>query len=739
MLGAALQYIDKGWHVFPLQPGGKAPLVAGGFKQATTDVKQVTSWWMSNPTANIGISLDPSGICVVDIDTHGDINGFESLPMLGDMPETAIARTPSGGAHYVFNNEGEPPPRKVGLVEGIDLLANGYIVAAPSVIDGKPYRWEAGGNGIADFPQQVRDMAAPVVHAVHTQATGKPIAAQDRTRTMHRASLWLEQAEAAYQGQAGHSKLLWAAQGLVNGFMLSRADTLSLLWAEFNPRCAPSWDQSKPSDVKDFERKVDQAMANPVKAPGWLLGDDAPYVPEPWIASFTAAFAGGLVVNMDVPAKEASPEVQAELDEDYKNIKELVEPSWKPSGLVGDIVQHILNTAQIKQPKYAIASALTAVGTLLGQKVKSGWQSGRTNLYCMAVGGTSTGKDHPLSMAERILEQAGAGALIGGTDVTSDSAIEKRLTNHPVTLYPWDEAGHTLGGFGSSADSHRATVVPTLMKLWSHGNKTYRGKDRAGKENESMSIKYPCLSIYGTGSTDKIASSLRKDQLSDGWLPRCLYFISHDLGTLSEDNDTSEAIPAGIVEQCTAFHGFSNPAITEASVFSVQATTQDWAISVPVDADAKAVLKAFFNESRAVQNTQEETSELWGKAAEQADRIALIVACGKVHDLNTARVTLEDVNWAIEVVRYCINSFAKLISDKVVENDYERSLKMVLEKIKRAGRKGITKSELTRVTQAIKGHERTDILRSLMDSEKVVLDIRPSKTKPTAVYIYKPS
>ena len=736
MLSAALQYIDKGWHVFPLQPGSKAPLVAGGFKQATIDADQVKKWWTEKPNANIGVSLDPSGICVVDVDTHGDINGFESLPMLGDMPETAIARTPSGGAHYVFTNDGTPPPRKVGLVDGIDLLANGYIVAAPSVIDGKAYRWEAGGNGIASFPQQVRDMAAYVpAPVVNTQPTGKPIGAQDRTRTMHRASLWLAKAEAAVEGQAGHSKLLWAAQGLVNGFQMGRADALGLLWAEYNPRCAPSWDQGKPSDVRDFERKVDQAIASPVKAPGWLVGDDAPYVPDPDIISFVE----GLTARILPKAIEASPEVQAELDEDYKNIKELVEPSWNPSGLVGDIVEHILNTAQIKQPKYAIASALTAVGTLLGQKVKSGWQSGRTNLYCMAVGGTSTGKDHPLSMAERILEQAGAGALIGGTDVTSDSAIEKRLTNHPVTLYPWDEAGHTLGGFGSSADSHRATVVPTLMKLWSHGNKTYRGKDRAGKENESMSIKYPCLSIYGTGSTDKIASSLRKDQLSDGWLPRCLYFISHDLGTLSEDNDTSLPIPAGIIEQCTAFASYSNPAITEASVFSVQATSQDWAISVPVEPDAKAVLKAFFNESRAVQQTQEETSDLWGKAAEQADRIALIVACGKVHDLQDARVTLEDVNWAIEVVRYCINSFAKLISDRVVENDYERSLKMVLERIKRAGRGGITKSKLTSVTRSIKGHERADILKTLMESDDVVMDVRPGKTKPTAVYIYKPS
>ena len=273
-------------------------MVAGGFKQATIDADQVKKWWTDKPTANIGISLDPSGICVVDVDTHGDVNGFESLPMLGDMPETAIARTPSGGAHYVFTNEGKPPARKVGLVEGIDLLANGYIVAAPSVIDGKAYRWEAGGNGIASFPQQVRDMAAYVpAPAVNTQPTCKPIAVQDRTRTLHRASLWLQKAEEAVEGQAGHSKLLWAAQGLVNGFMLNRADALSLLWSEYNPRCAPSWDQGNASHAKDFERKVDQAIASPVKAPGWLLGDDAPYVPEPWIVSFTEALASGATIE----------------------------------------------------------------------------------------------------------------------------------------------------------------------------------------------------------------------------------------------------------------------------------------------------------------------------------------------------------------------------------------------------------------------------------------------------------
>ena len=739
MLTDALHYATQGWHIFPLQTGGKAPMVAGGFKQATVDAAQITAWWTANPTANIGISLDDSGLCVVDVDTHGDVNGFESLPLLGDLPDTAVARTPSGGAHYVFKNDGTPPPRKISLVRGIDLLSNGYIVAAPSVIDGKPYSWES--QAVVSLPQSVRDMAAPKVHTVPSGIAPRSPATKDRDHTMHRASLWLERCDAAYQGQGGHGRLLWAAQGLVNGFMLSRSDTLGLLWSEYNPRCVPAWNQGETADVRDFERKVDQAEASPVKQRGWLLQEEEPFVAPAWMDAFIAGMANRIEPTKATAAEAipASAEVIAELDEAWGNVEVLEEPSWKPSGLVGDIMQYILDTAQIPQPKYAIAASLAVVGTLVGQKVKSGWKHGRSNLYCMAVGGTSTGKDHPISMVERILEQSGAGDLIGGTDVTSDSAIEKRLSNHPVTLYPWDEAGHTLGGFGSMVDSHRATVVPTLMKLWSSGNKTYRGKDRAGRDNDSFSVRHPCLTIYGTGSTDKIASSLRKDQLKDGWLPRCLYFISTDLGKLTETDDTGHSIPAKILSKCKGFVDFVNPAALEVSVFSEQAVEQDWTITVPIEPAALEALKAFFNEARKIQQTGEETSELWGKAAEQADRIALVVACGMVHDLRDAKVTLANVSWAIGVVRYCIRSFSELISDKVVENDFERNLKMVLEKIKRAGRHGITKHALTRATRSIKGFERLDILKTLKEGQDIVEDIKESATRPMTVYIYKPT
>ena len=732
MLKEALQYAAKGWHVFPLLPGEKKPLVANGFKEATVSTAQITKWWTQHPNANIGISLDTSGLCVVDVDTHGDVNGFESLPLLGDLPDTAVARTPSGGAHYVYLNDGKPPKRKIGLVSGIDLLANGYIVAAPSMIGGEAYYWES--EGMASLPEEIRTMAAPKVHVQPAPMVKvSRIPTQDSNRLKHRASLWLEKCEAAYEGQGGHGKLLWAAQGLVNGFMLSRSDAMTMLWNEYNPRCVPSWNQGEPSHVRDFERKVSEAEASPIKTRGWLIQDETPFDEPSWmielIANMSKCQGLGTVV--------ATPEMQEELDDAYKNISVLKEPNWTPPGLVGVIMQYIVDTAQIPQPKYSIAAALSVVGALLGRKVKSGWKNGRTNLYCMAVGGTSTGKDHPISMAERILEQCGAGKMIGGTDVTSDSAIEKRLSDNPVTFYPWDEAGHTLGGFGSQVDSHRATVVPTLMKLWSAGNKTYRGKDRAGRENDSFSIRNPCLTIYGTGSTDKIASSLRKDQLTDGWLPRCLYFISTDLGTLSDTEDTGHIIPDRIIRKCETFDKFINPKLREISVLSDE-TEKDWAITVPIEQDAKRALEAFFMEARAIQQSKKDNCELWGKAAEQADRIALIVACGDVYDLRDAKVSIKEVEWAIEVVRYCIKSFSELISDKVVENDYEKNLKAMLEIIKRAGRRGITKSELTRKSRAIKGFERNDILKTLEEAQDIVLDQRETATRTATIYIYKP-
>src|SRR5262245_12988593 len=48
---------------------GKHPRTQNGFKDATTDPKQIGRWWWRWPDANIGIATgEPSNLVVLDID-----------------------------------------------------------------------------------------------------------------------------------------------------------------------------------------------------------------------------------------------------------------------------------------------------------------------------------------------------------------------------------------------------------------------------------------------------------------------------------------------------------------------------------------------------------------------------------------------------------------------------------------------------------------------------------------------
>ena len=63
LLDHALAYAQRGWHVLPLEPRGKAPLgrlVPHGAHDATRDAATIERWWGDEPQANIGIALAPS-------------------------------------------------------------------------------------------------------------------------------------------------------------------------------------------------------------------------------------------------------------------------------------------------------------------------------------------------------------------------------------------------------------------------------------------------------------------------------------------------------------------------------------------------------------------------------------------------------------------------------------------------------------------------------------------------------
>ncbi len=164
MLAHALDYAAAGFYVFPVD--GKRPHAilgnAGGYHHATLDPAQISAWWGTAPDAGIGIALAPSRLVCLDVDVSDGKPGMASLSALAaSVPEidacSLVARTGSGGLHLLWRATDDiARTRRAAYRPGLDLLSDGYIVAAPSPhASGGRYAW-LKTDAVTDAPIALR-------------------------------------------------------------------------------------------------------------------------------------------------------------------------------------------------------------------------------------------------------------------------------------------------------------------------------------------------------------------------------------------------------------------------------------------------------------------------------------------------------------------------------------------------------------------------------------------------------
>jgi hypothetical protein len=169
---AAKEYIDNGIFVVPLAPNTKKlPERKTGinYGAASRNPKVIESWF--HPTDgrfagwNIGIACGKEGgVFAVDVDRHGDNDGFAELRILtkenGELPPGPCQSTPGGGKHYIYRWQSNALSSTGKIATSIDTRGGdeksckGHIVAFPSIVDGKMYEWDDGGD-IPDIPPWV--------------------------------------------------------------------------------------------------------------------------------------------------------------------------------------------------------------------------------------------------------------------------------------------------------------------------------------------------------------------------------------------------------------------------------------------------------------------------------------------------------------------------------------------------------------------------------------------------------
>ena len=141
LMEEAKKYVDNGMLVFPLKNNSKSKqLVASWKTEATDQFEKIEEWWNQFPNANIGIQTG-NGLIVIDIDNKNSHKGNQSIgPFFKSFPATRIVQTPNHGFHIYYHVNKEIRCR-VNLYDGIDIRGEGgYVLAPPSVVDGKQYQ-----------------------------------------------------------------------------------------------------------------------------------------------------------------------------------------------------------------------------------------------------------------------------------------------------------------------------------------------------------------------------------------------------------------------------------------------------------------------------------------------------------------------------------------------------------------------------------------------------------------------
>lgn len=170
---AAIAYARAGIPVVPLLPNEK--ILPGSntginYTSATTKVETVKRWFDPQKGKfhgyNIGIVTGKEGgVFALDVDIKQNRNGFETLDLMQKENGEIIAPmaiTPSGGRHFLFLWQEYALSSSDKVANGIDTRGGhadrytGHIVAFPSMINGKMYKWLRDGD-IGDIPVWVME------------------------------------------------------------------------------------------------------------------------------------------------------------------------------------------------------------------------------------------------------------------------------------------------------------------------------------------------------------------------------------------------------------------------------------------------------------------------------------------------------------------------------------------------------------------------------------------------------
>ena len=637
---AALELSKAGYRLMPLKPRSKEPALTSWKKWQTepTPPKLIEFWEDRYAGCNWAVICgEASGLAVIDADSPQ----AEAWRQGAVVPSGVSVRT-SHGSHWWcgYPKDGLRSTNlrlKGRKIEGDVKAEGGYVVAPQSVHpDGTVYTMdvETGADWKRLSPLEFKSSAGIEI----------PRPAQ---------------MELLHEGERDNGLASYAGTLYASGF--GYEDVLSMLRERNLTCCVPPLPDR---DVLRIASSIGKAeMRNHPERTALPAQTPAPMPVSSPVPADGPADMDGLKLREGVTAQ----------------CEDIPEEVLHPGGLLEEIMGFTARASVRTHPVFALAGAIAVIGTLAAQKIK-GHTGLTTNVYCVALGGSGSGKDAPKQAVTRLLT-AVAKELFAGSDVASDSAIVNRLAMPSARrgCYVFDEFGLFMQA-AKRQNSPRSGIAKCLTELFSHYRPgDFYAKGYADAAGGGKAVPWHGLCLLGLSVPEEYWAAMQDNEAVNGFLSRQLCFLWSG-APVPRNRCVDDSIPPALLEGLKEIWdidgGDKEPKMNEngSPVTDAMADPQ----AVPVSQEALDYISRMEDEAdrlmvEAGQDGRKAASSIYNRRAEYGLKLALIRCVSRLRGAClTEGVSLEDAKWGFRTAAWCQDAVIAAVEEEIHSTVFDR-------------------------------------------------------------------
>lgn len=504
---AATPLRDRGYSTIPLFPREKKPAIDKWSKFCTElpseeDFNRWSGW------QNMGVSVclgTVSGIIAVDFDNDADNLWSKIIEILPDSPVKKVGLKGFTG-FYKYSGESSKQFKLRGEVI-VEILSTGrHTVLPPSIHpSGCKYKWitelTLANLSPDDLPVIPPEVWSAIAGMFPSPARVTPVAIE--------APASINEASDALQYVSADDYDLWIQMGMAlkEGFGESGFnawDKWSSTSAKYNAReMRNKWNSFKRSEI------TIHSLFFEARTRGW---QPVQKKSEP--------------VDLRTPADDDLYE--AAIDP-FAEFRVFPDHLLKAPGLPGMLAQHINATSIYPLPALALGASLVFAGHMMAHKVRT-QDNIRTNLMCIGLGETGSGKDHGRSVIKYLMQRIDMPYM--GPPASGAGLVQELYAQSGAGILLWDEYGLALQEQkGPRASDHKRKIYDYMLELYTSAKTSfsmpvYANKEFKNKVKSSSIIEQPCLSLWGTSTQTEFFKAITLGNVSSGFIPRLLIFES---------------------------------------------------------------------------------------------------------------------------------------------------------------------------------------------------------------------